>query len=246
MIFCFDIDETICSRVNNSNYGEAKPFTKVIETINNLYEKGHEIIFMTARGSVSKIDHTKLTKAQLCEWGVKYHKLLMNIKPNANIFVDDKGMNMVDFTKKYVSKKVGFVGGCFDIIHPGYIKLFEEAKKHCNYLIVGLQESPVLDKEKKIKPTLCICERYNILNSIKYIDEIVIYKTENDLYNYLKTNKIDIRFLGSDYLEKKITGADLKIPIHFCSREHGWSTTKFKKLIYESVNNKVQLAKEAI
>ena len=98
MIFCFDIDETICSKTIN-DYNEAKPFEEVIRSINRLYDDGHEIIMMTARGSVSKIDYTELTVQQLKKWGLKYHRLLMNIKPNADIFVDDKALNIEDYIK---------------------------------------------------------------------------------------------------------------------------------------------------
>jgi glycerol-3-phosphate cytidylyltransferase len=236
MIYCFDIDETICSSVKDSNYESAHPFENIIETINNLYEDGHEIILMTARGSVSKKDFSNLTKKQLAEWGVKYHKLLMNIKPNADIFVDDKGMNIIDFTKKYVNRKVGFIAGSFDIIHPGYIKLFKEAKQHCNYLLVGLQEDPTVERKNKIKPILTVEERKEILLSLKYVDEVVTYKTEKELYSLLKKTNINIRFLGEDYQQKKYTGDNLKIPVYFCSRKHGWSSTKVKRQIYDSLD----------
>ena len=106
MIYCFDIDGTICSKVEKSKYEMAKPFEDIVETINNLYDEGHEIIFMSARGSVSKKDYSKLTRTQLDQWGVRYHKLLMNTKPNADIFIDDKGMNITDFVREYVNKKV--------------------------------------------------------------------------------------------------------------------------------------------
>jgi len=233
MIFCFDIDETICSKVATSNYEAANPFKDVVGSINSLYDEGHKIIIMSARGSVSKKDFSEFTKNQLSQWGVKYHQLLMNIKPNADIFVDDKGMNVADFKKKYINKKVGFVAGGFDIIHPGYIRLFKEAKEYCNYLIVGLHEDPTLEEKDKIKLTLTVEERRETLLSIRYIDKVVVYRTEKELYNLLKKTNIDIRFLGDDYRREKITGFDLKIPIHFCSREHGWSSTRLKCLIGE-------------
>ena len=74
-----------------------------------------------------------------------------------------------------------------------------------------------------------------ILSSMKQIDKIITYKTEADLYNILKEKQIDIRFLGDDYKEKSFTGDDLNIPIHYLDRSHGWSTTKFKKLIADTI-----------
>ena len=136
--------------------------------------------------------------------------------------------------EEYENKKVGFTAGCFDIIHPGYVKLFKEAKKKCSYLIVGLQRDPTIERKNKTKPILTIEEREEILLSLKYVDEVFVYDTEKELYNLLKQMNIDIRFLGEDYRQKEYTGDDLKIPIHFCSREHGWSATKFKQLIKEA------------
>lgn len=99
MIYCFDIDGTICSPVEKSEYHKSQPYKDVIEKINSLYDEGHRIIFMTARGSVSKLDWTEKTKNQLEMWGVKYHELIMNKKPHADIFIDDKAVNAIDWRK---------------------------------------------------------------------------------------------------------------------------------------------------
>lgn len=239
MIFCFDIDETICSKTTN-DYNAAKPFEEVIHSINRLYDDGHEIIIMTARGSVSKIDYTELTIQQLKKWGLKYHKLLMNIKPNADIFVDDKALNIEDYIKKYVNIKKGVIAGSFDIIHPGYIHMFEEAKKVCNHLTIALHHDPTVERKNKLKPILDYNDRKKILMSIKHIDEIIGYNTEEDLLNILKQNNFDVRILGDDYKNKSITGTDLCKETFFVDRQHGWSTTKIKNKIYKSIlkNNK--------
>lgn len=234
MIYCFDIDGTICSTVENSKYEEAKPFWDVIEHINKLYQNGNEIIVMSARGSVSKINYYDFTEKQLELWGLKYNKLLMNIKPNADLFIDDKAVNIKEY-RKTINKKIGFVAGCFDVIHPGYIQMFKEAKENCHFLIVGLHEDPTNERIEKNKPILSTEERKEILLSLKYVDEIFIYRNENELYEFLKTNKIDVRFLGTDYKNKKFTGDNLDINIHFVSREHNWSSTKFKTKIKESL-----------
>jgi glycerol-3-phosphate cytidylyltransferase len=127
--------------------------------------------------------------------------------------------------------KKGFIAGSFDVIHPGYIAMFKEAKEHCDYLIIGLHIDPTIERFEKIKPILDYQDRFNILSSIKYINEIYLYSLEKDLFNLLKTLKPDIRFLGDDYKNKLINGKELNIPIYYIDRSHGWSTTKFKKLI---------------
>jgi glycerol-3-phosphate cytidylyltransferase len=132
--------------------------------------------------------------------------------------------------------KKGFIAGSFDVIHPGYIHMFEEAKNNCDYLIIGLQTDPTIERSEKIKPILDYWDRFKILTSIKYIDQIYSYTLENDLFNLLKTIKPDIRFLGDDYKNKPITGYELNIPVHYIDRSHGWSTTKFKKLIKNGKN----------
>jgi len=235
MIYCFDIDGTICSTVKDSRYENAQPFVDVINHINFLYEQGHEIIVMSARGSVSKINYLKFTEFQLNSWGLKYHKLLMNVKPNADLFVDDKAINITEY-KKLIFKKIGFVAGSFDIIHPGYVKMLKEAKDNCTHLIVGLHTDPSIERKEKNKPILTVSERKEILFSLKYVDEIFVYETENQLYNFLKESKISLRFLGDDYKDKIFTGWELNIPIMFINRDHSWSATKFKTKIKDSLS----------
>jgi uncharacterized HAD superfamily protein len=99
MIYCFDIDGTVCSSVQNSEYEKAIVFPEALREINRLYDEGHKIIFMTARGSVSGRDLTDITIQQLAEWGFKYHELITNRKPHADVFIDDKGINAVDWRK---------------------------------------------------------------------------------------------------------------------------------------------------
>ena len=132
-------------------------------------------------------------------------------------------------------KIVGFVAGAFDVIHPGYIEMFNEMRRHCNYIMVGLHDDPSLERANKLKPILTAEERKEILLSLRQINAVVVYKTEKGLYNILKHVEIDVRFLGSDYKDSDYTGKDLDLPIRFIDRGHGWSTTKFKKLISESL-----------
>ena len=100
MIYCFDIDGTICQTTGES-YAEAEPLTTRVDFINELYENGHTIKLFTARGTVSGIDHKLMTVAQLRRWGVKYHELQFG-KPNADIYVDDRGISDSDFFREHL------------------------------------------------------------------------------------------------------------------------------------------------
>ena len=134
----------------------------------------------------------------------------------------------------------GVVAGNFDVIHPGYIEMFKECSKYCTQLIVFLHSDPSIERPEKLKPILSVEERKEILLSIKYIDDVYSYTYEESLYELLKLGSFGIRFLGEDYVGKPYTGDVLKIPIHWLDRGHGWSTTKYKKLIaesYEKSNN---------
>jgi len=131
-------------------------------------------------------------------------------------------------------KNTGVIAGNFDVIHPGYIHLFNECKEFCTELIILLHEDPSIERPEKLKPILNLDERMIILSSLKQIDQIIPYKLETDLYELLSNLDIDIRFLGDEYKSKPFTGDDLNIPIHFLDRSHGWSTTKFKNKIAKS------------
>ena len=128
-------------------------------------------------------------------------------------------------------KVVGFTAGNFDIIHPGYIYTFEDAKKHCDHFIVFLQKDPSLHRKSKYKPIIPLYERYRALMAIGYVDEVFIYQTEDELYELIKFFKPDVRILGEDYIGKRFTGDNLPIEVVYTTRSHGWSTTKLKDLI---------------
>jgi len=126
---------------------------------------------------------------------------------------------------------LGFTAGNFDLLHPGYIYTFEEAKKHCDRFIIFLQKDPSKSRYSKYKPVIPLYERYRALMSIQYIDEVYVYQTEEELYELIKYFKPDIRILGEDYIGKRFTGDDLPPKVIYTSRAHGWSTTKLKDLI---------------
>jgi glycerol-3-phosphate cytidylyltransferase len=115
---------------------------------------------------------------------------------------------------------VGFTAGNFDLLHPGYINTFEEAKKHCDKFLIFLQRDPSLTRHSKYKPVIPLYDRYRTLMAIKYIDEVYIYQTEDELYNLIKFFKPDIRILGEDYIGKNVTGDDLPPKIIYTTRSH--------------------------
>ena len=131
---------------------------------------------------------------------------------------------------------IGFTAGNFDLLHPGYIITFEEAKKHCDKFIIFLQRDPSLHRKSKYKPIIPLHDRYKALMAIEYIDDVYTYQTEEELYNLIKFWKPDVRILGEDYINndgkpKPFTGDDLPPRIVYTTRSHGWSTTKLKDLI---------------
>jgi glycerol-3-phosphate cytidylyltransferase len=130
--------------------------------------------------------------------------------------------------------KVGFACGVFDLYHAGHVLMLQECKANCDYLIVALNSAQNISNiinPNKNKPIFSLQERVLIMQSCKYVDEVVTYTSEEDLLNILTTKKIDIRFLGDDYKDKPITGANLNIEIFYTNRDHGFSTSSLLKKI---------------
>jgi len=130
-----------------------------------------------------------------------------------------------------VRYKTGFVAGKFDLIHPGYIKLFKFAKKYCDFLIVAIHNNPSIERSNKFRPVHSLNERKMMIKSIKYIDKVISYNLEKDLIKILNKLPISVRFLDEEYKQKKITGNDLNIPIKWVPRKHSYSTTELIKKI---------------
>ena len=130
--------------------------------------------------------------------------------------------------------KIGVIAGNFDVIHPGYIYMFDECKQNCDHLVVYLHSDPSIERPEKLKPILSVEERRKILFALD-IPTVISYDTEKELYWMLHDGDFDVRFLGDDYIDKPFTGDDLNIPIHYLNRDQGWSTTKYKRLIAESL-----------
>ena len=133
---------------------------------------------------------------------------------------------------------VGFTCGAFDLLHAGHVVMLKEASENCEYLIVGLQTDPSIDRQKKNQPVQSVYERYIQLRAVKYIDEIIPYDTEQSLRDLLEATKIDIRFVGEDYKNKGFTGADLVKDVYFTSRQHSFSSSTLRNRINESSNKK--------
>lgn len=132
--------------------------------------------------------------------------------------------------------KIGFTCSTFDLLHAGHITMLEEAKRHCDYLIVGLQTDPTIDRpDDKNAPIQSIVERQIQLAAVKYVDEIVIYNTEQDLIDLLLTLPIDVRVLGEEYKNKDFTGKEIAkqrgSKIIYNGRDHSFSSTSLRKRV---------------
>ncbi|MAN35114.1 MAG: glycerol-3-phosphate cytidylyltransferase [Candidatus Marinimicrobia bacterium] len=135
------------------------------------------------------------------------------------------------------NKKIGFTCSCFDLLHAGHILMLKDAKQQCDYLVAGLQTDPTIDRPlEKNSPIQSIKERKIQLDAVKYVDEIIIYNSEKDLYELLKKLNPDIRILGSDYKNKNFTGNDLNIKIYYHKRNHNFSSTNLRHKIIEEYN----------
>lgn len=137
--------------------------------------------------------------------------------------------------------KVGITFSAFDLLHAGHIGMLREAKANCDYLIVGLQTDPTIDRPtEKNKPVQTLVERYAQLNALKFVDEIVPYQTEEDVIDILELFQIDVRFLGEEYREKEFTGKDVcrkrGIELHFNKRDHRFSTSGLRKRVVAAEN----------
>ena len=131
--------------------------------------------------------------------------------------------------------KVGFTASTFDLLHAGHVAMLREAKEQCDYLIVGLQVDPSVERKDKNKPVQTLVERYVQLSGVKYVDEIIPYETEKDLKDVLTTYKICVRILGNEYKDKDFTGREicetLGIQLYFNTRNHRFSSSDLRARI---------------
>ena len=137
--------------------------------------------------------------------------------------------------------KTGITFSAFDLLHAGHVAMLRDAKEQCDYLIVGLQSDPTIDRpDTKNKPTQTMFERYLQLKAVSYVDEVVPYQTEQDVEDILETLNISVRILGEEYRDKDFTGKDIckrrDIKLYFNKRDHRFSTTDLKRRVL--TNNK--------
>lgn len=123
----------------------------------------------------------------------------------------------------------GFTCGAFDLLHAGHIAMLEEAKEQCGYLIVGLHTNPQIDRPDKNQPIQSVYERWLQLAGCKYVNKIIPYDTEHDLYNLLTILRPEVRILGEEYRDKEFTGHDLPMKIYFNQRKHSFSSTELRR-----------------
>lgn len=131
-----------------------------------------------------------------------------------------------------MSERVGIVASCFDLFHAGHVLMLNEAKEHCDRLVVALQSDPTLDRPEKNKPVQGLFERYVQVRNCQFVDDVIPYDTEADLLNLLTGYDWSVRFLGTDYYGRTdYTGSELYIPIHYCNRAHSYSSSSLRDKI---------------
>jgi glycerol-3-phosphate cytidylyltransferase len=151
---------------------------------------------------------------------------------------------MLVLPDEMVGRPVAFTCSTFDLLHAGHILMLAECKQICDYLIVGLQTDPTIDRpDVKNKPVQSIVERYVQLSAVKFVDEIIVYDTEKDLEDLLMFLPITMRICGEEYKERHLTGRDIcdtrGIRTHYNSRTHRFSSSELRQRTYQSELNKV-------
>jgi glycerol-3-phosphate cytidylyltransferase len=144
---------------------------------------------------------------------------------------------------KAQGKKIGITFSTFDMLHAGHVAMLSEAKNHCDYLICGLQTDPTIDRpDTKNKPIQSIVERQIQLAACRYVDEVVVYQTEQDLIDLLLILPLDVRILGTEYEDKNFTGrnegAGRGVQVIFNQRDHSFSSSSLRKRVAEAEKNK--------
>lgn len=137
---------------------------------------------------------------------------------------------------KAEGKRIGITFSTFDMLHAGHIAMLSEAKNHCDYLICGLQTDPTIDRpDTKNRPVQSIVERQIQLAACRYVDEVVVYQTEQDLVDLLLILPLDVRILGVEYQDKDFSGRDecydRNIEIVFNGRDHSFSSSSLRKRV---------------
>lgn len=147
-------------------------------------------------------------------------------------------------------KKIGITFSTFDMLHAGHIAMLAEAKNHCDYLIAGLQTDPTIDRpDTKNKPVQSIVERQIQLSATRYVDEVVVYQTEQDLIDLLLILPVDVRILGVEYQQREFTGRqqcqERGIELVFNGRDHSFSSSSLRKRVVAAETEKLLRGKSA-
>ena len=145
---------------------------------------------------------------------------------------------------KAEGKRIGITFSTFDMLHAGHIAMLSEAKNHCDYLLCGLQTDPTIDRpETKNRPIQSVVERQIQLAACRYVDEVVVYQTEQDLVDLLLILPLDVRVLGVEYEGKQFSGQgecyDRGIEIVFNGRDHSFSSSSLRKRVVAAETEKV-------
>lgn len=149
---------------------------------------------------------------------------------------------------KAEGKKIGITFSTFDMLHAGHIAMLSEARNHCDYLIAGLQTDPTIDRpDTKNKPIQSVVERQIQLAACRYVDEVVVYQTEQDLIDLLLILPLNVRILGVEYEDRNFTGrnecAGRNIEIVFNRRDHSFSSSSLRKRVMAAETGKALFEK---
>ena len=153
---------------------------------------------------------------------------------DCNIF-NDATLKQIEYLKS-LGQTISFTASCFDLLHPGHVLMLKDAKRQADILVVALHTDPTINRSTKNKPVQSFEERSIMINSIKYVDFVIEYATESDLFNILVNLNPNVRVLGSDWEGKEYTGHELPIPVYFHKRDHDWSTSGLRKRVAEAEN----------
>jgi len=143
---------------------------------------------------------------------------------------------------EYKMKRIGITASTFDLLHAGHVMMLREAKQQCDHLICALQVDPSFDRPEKNSPVQTLVERYVQLSAVKYVDEVIVYQSEQDLEDILEMYPIDVRILGEEYKDKDFTGREIckkrNIRLYFNKRDHRFSSSGLRKRVNQKESQK--------
>jgi len=152
------------------------------------------------------------------------------------------------YEQRALGKKIGYTCSSFDLLHAGHYMMLEDSKDQCDFLIVGLQTDPTIDKDYRVAtggknknvPVQDYEERLIQIKGCRYVDLVIKYSTESELLQHLKIINPDIRSVGADWKDKPFTGFDLDIKVHFNPRNHNYSTSNLRVRVYQAEKERLE------